>query len=216
MTDKVNNGIDSLMMAASRGDQDEVRRLITTPANLNAQDSFGNTALIYASIGGHAEIVELLLGKGADPAIKNSLGLDCLTAAAERGHQQVISILRAAKLLLLIRDGELVRVSELLDAGVDINAQITHGWTPLMVAALENQVGIIALLLERGADLGAQNSNGLTAEMIAGHEGHSQIVELLQAQRLVARPANESADVETNILDLPPITEAVNDTNVVN
>ncbi len=52
------------MIAASRGDPMEVRRLIEASGNINAADIFGNTALQYAARGGHADIVELLFRNG--------------------------------------------------------------------------------------------------------------------------------------------------------
>lgn len=194
VTGQRHSNITELMIAASRGDQTEVRRLIERGSEINAADIFGNTALTYAAMGGHAAVLEFLLQNGADVQIKNKRGHDCLELAEARGHEQTVSILRCAKLLLLIRDGEVARIKQSLEAGLDLNIQIMGGWTPLMVAALENQEEIVELLLEYGAHPGSQNSRGLTAATIASRKGHLKIVELLNSRR---------ADTSTAVVQVP-------------
>jgi ankyrin repeat protein len=209
------------MIAASRGDLAEVRRLVEAGEDVSAADTFGNTALLYACRGGHADIVELLFRNGADVQVKNKQGMDCLDFAEVRGHEKVAGILRGAKLLLSIREGEVERVTRLLDSGVDVNHQLTDGWTPLMVAALEDQVEVANILLDRGADAALRNSKGLTAEMIAERKGHSRVIELLGAARrggsapVVAR----ATEVEFDVLDLgnaAPVATSMDETDIVN
>ena len=225
------------MLAASRGDLDTVRRLIAADTAINPCDAFGNTALMYAASGGHADVVELLLRTGADLRIKNKLGRNCLQSAESRGHGKVVSILLSAELLPSIREGDSARVTELLDLGVDVNLQLIEGWTPLMVAALDNQAEVAKILLSRGADARRQNSKGLTAEMIALRKSHPRIIELLRWERRAPRPATHVAEVpqvaeipqavevphvaplSSDLLDLdssPPVAASVDESEVVN
>src|ERR1051325_3868072 len=83
------NKISDLMMAASRGDAAEVQSLLDSGAQIDAQDVFGNTALIYAAAAGHLEIVELLLRYGARADIKNQVGVTAAMRAAAGGFARV-------------------------------------------------------------------------------------------------------------------------------
>jgi ankyrin repeat protein len=219
VTEQLKNKITDLMIAASRGDLAEACRLIEAGEDINGSDIFGNTPLIYAAMSGHAEMVELLLQNGAYTQKKNKRGLDCLESARERGQRQIEGILRGAQLLLLIRDGEIARSTELLEMGLDVNLQIMGGWTPLMVAALENQLEIVKLLLDRNANLEAQNSQGLTAETIAFRKGHSRIGELLRSKRAGLPLTQAPEEEEPNILDLDdlsPATTSIDESEALN
>jgi len=52
---------------------------------------------------------------------------------------------------------------ELLSAGLDIDARDTHGYTPLMLAALRGNAEVVEILLQRGADASLENEAGKTA-----------------------------------------------------
>lgn len=60
-----------LTLAASTGNAAIVARLISAGANVDAQDSEGDTPLLLAVGNGHIECVRLLLEAGADPGKKN-------------------------------------------------------------------------------------------------------------------------------------------------
>jgi ankyrin repeat protein len=191
------------MMAASRGDLTKVRRIIEAGSGeINAADIFGNTALIYAAMAGHADVIEFLLRSSADAKIRNKSGQDCLEVARSRGNHQAVTILCGAELLLLIRDGDIKRAVELLDAGLDANVQAIGGWTPLMVAALENRLEMVEVLLERGAQASVKNAQGLTAEMIAERKGHKGVAELFRSYQSHAPSKTKAVKAEPDILDL--------------
>jgi ankyrin repeat protein len=56
-----------------------------------------------------------------------------------------------------------VEVVELLDSGVDVNMIGPDGWTPLMIAAEQDDVHAVKYLLDRGADPSIKNDYGRTA-----------------------------------------------------
>jgi ankyrin repeat protein len=69
---------------------------------------------------------------------------------------------------------------ELLDKGVNTEAQNEHGKTPLIEAASENREAIVKLLLDRGANIEA-NLNGATTLATAVNWCHGErIVRLTQ------------------------------------
>lgn len=205
------------MIAASRGDTGEARRLIEAGAEVNAADIFGNTALLYAARGGHADVVQLLLRNGADIRIKNKQGDGCLDAAKIRAHEKVLTILRTAELMLSIRAGETARAKELIDSGVEVDLQLADGWTPLMVAAFDDQFEVVNILLNRGANAALKNSKGLTAEIIAERKRHSRVIEVLRAARLqTARSDQAHSSVEAEVLNLDHAPPSLSEPKVIN
>ena len=82
-------------------------------------------------------------------------------------------------------NGDIQRVRELLDSGVDPNFQNRFGMTALMMASAWGYTEIVRLLLEKGADPNIQSRNmvlydfGDTALMYATLEGETEIVRLL-------------------------------------
>ena len=68
-------GQTALRLAASEGDTDKVRELLSNGADVNARDDIGITALHEAAYGGHTDTVQELLKNGADVnAIVNADG----------------------------------------------------------------------------------------------------------------------------------------------
>ncbi len=76
----------SLAIAAGKNNLELVDLLIKADANLNAQNRFGNTALLIAVERGYDSILEALLKAGADVNIKNSDGITALMIAAKKGN----------------------------------------------------------------------------------------------------------------------------------
>lgn len=84
---------EQLLDAASRNDHDAARQSLDAGANVNAVDAYGNTALMLAaeaSVGtrsstsfglGKAELIELLLERGANADLRDPSGLTALEHA---------------------------------------------------------------------------------------------------------------------------------------
>jgi ankyrin repeat protein len=105
---------DNLVMLAMSGSVDGVRDLLDQGVNVNAKDHFiGCTALVGAAQYDKADVVQLLLARGADI---NALGygFTALTMAALNGNADVVRIL--------------------IDKGADVNKKDEMGDTPLMKA----------------------------------------------------------------------------------
>ncbi|KAI8623934.1 ankyrin [Xylariaceae sp. FL1651] len=60
------------------------------PTYTDLQNAFGNTALHWACLGGHLDIVKLLLSRGASPAIANDKDQIPLDLAAFNNHMHVV------------------------------------------------------------------------------------------------------------------------------
>ncbi len=156
--------------AAMRGDVDAVRRLLDAsadvngrPADVNARQGDGATALHWAAYGGDVELARLLIDAGADPAAANRNGSTPLWLAATNGDTAMIQTL--------------------LDAGADPNESLPLGRTPLMLAARTGNPDAVAVLLDHGADVNArETARGTTPLMWAADQGHADIASLLIAR----------------------------------
>ncbi len=87
----------NLVDAINRGDADAVRRLLMRGAPVNGKDEYwGRTPLIMASMNGHAEIVKILLTRGADPTAVDVEGWTAMRYATAYGYKEITDMLRAS------------------------------------------------------------------------------------------------------------------------
>jgi ankyrin repeat protein len=149
-----------LVKAAERGNLADVQDALNGGADVNAKDIFGWTALMRASYGGYtygryAEVVKLLLDKGADVnIIKTDEGTTALMAASSGGYAEVVKLL--------------------LDKGANVNIKTKEGITALMEASSGGYAEVVKLLLDKGADVNIKTDEGITALMEASSGGYSK------------------------------------------
>jgi len=162
----------AIVDAAMSGDLKTVRALAKQPAEVNAQQADGMTALHWAVQRRDLPMIDALLVAGAKVDVTNRTGLKPLYLAA--------------------RNGDAAAIARLLDAGDDANAVLTaEGESVLMLTAQTGNPAAVKLLLDRGADPNTQQFRGQTALMWAAAEGHAEVVALLLARG--ADPALSSA-----------------------
>jgi predicted LPLAT superfamily acyltransferase len=83
----------ALRMASKYGETETVRLLLERGAEVDGNDTNGNTALHWASLDGHLDTVRLLLERGADADGKNKNGRTALDFAKAKGHSEVVTLL---------------------------------------------------------------------------------------------------------------------------
>jgi hypothetical protein len=83
------------------------------------------------------------------------------------------------KLTQASMDGDVEKVTSLLDSGADVNARDLRGWTPLLWAVKRGQMDLVKLFLDNGADVNAKGEHGWTPLMEAANRGHSEATKLL-------------------------------------
>src|SRR5262249_11485522 len=113
--------VKALMVAAETGDAASVSSLLADKVDFRAAAVWGHTALAKATLGGHVEVVRVLLAAGADP--DGELDAECTPLMVTS---------KAAIAELLIR------------AGADPN-RLIDGCTPLNAAAQRNLREVAAM-----------------------------------------------------------------------
>ncbi|MBW8851276.1 MAG: ankyrin repeat domain-containing protein [Xanthomonadales bacterium] len=140
-----------LPAAAVLGDADAVRRLLDLGLPIDAVDAQGCTALLRAAGGGHRGVVELLLARGADPALAARTGATPLSAAVSMRQLDI--------------------VDRLLAAGATLEQRLPGDVTVLMLAAALGLPDVCTRLLAAGANIAATDAQGLTPLHCAGLYG---------------------------------------------
>ncbi len=93
-----NSEDDTLLhLAAFRGNEADVRDLISLGAVVNARGDLGMTALHYAAIGGHVAVAECLLALGADRSLPDEFGQTPAKVAALASHANLAGLLRPSR-----------------------------------------------------------------------------------------------------------------------
>jgi hypothetical protein len=91
---KDKGGMTALMYTAKRSFNETAAFLLNNGAKVNVQNrKKGMTALMLASGWGNAELVQMLLDKGADPTIHDKFGATAADNAKERSHSAIVSML---------------------------------------------------------------------------------------------------------------------------
>src|SRR5262249_10824219 len=147
--------------------------LLDRGASINAKESVrGQTALMWAVLENHPDVVKLLLARGADINAQTSVGIPDGTSGkpeAKSGdigaHGPGIYRARAVPspsgamtaLHFAARDGNLQMARILVEAKADLERPSANGTRPLVVAIINNHIELAMFLLDKGADPNASD-----------------------------------------------------------
>jgi len=148
------SNVTALMNAACHGDIDEVMRLLEQGEVVDAKDSDGDTALVYAMANGEDSSADALLTAGADILLISKL--------YESSHEAELPPSIGLALLAACQCNSVPGVAAALAAGADPNfAHPTTGITALMEAiSNDGPCANVDLLLSRGASVFAVDIDG--------------------------------------------------------
>ena len=91
--------------------------------------------------------------------------------------------LTPSQLNVAISKGDLGKVQQLVEIGVDVNKKDERGTTPLMYAILFNQPQIVSYLIRKGADYRALDDNGVSVLEYAEQSKSEEIIKLVKDAR---------------------------------
>lgn len=177
-----------LLRAAYAGDVEELKRLLASGASVTEMDRLGWTALHHAVSleaanhnpeGNHVACVQALLKAGANANQRTADGTEAPLYGAVHNPDLVDALLRAgadAKFGMQARPAlvaatyyggagctkatESMRL--LIQAGADVNAEESGGFTALSTAAVYGCPGMVKLLIDAGAHVDHEMKNGQT------------------------------------------------------
>ncbi len=157
-----------LYEAASKGDLNEVRALLTQGVDVNAGYQGGGTALYAAVIYNKKDVVEFLISKGANVNFQGNLRM-----ALRYGHMDAAKVLLAhgatEDIFSASALNDTARLKDFLDEYKDaVDVQDGAGWTPLYWALWLGAKDSCQLLLHRGANVNAREKIEGATPLIMG------------------------------------------------
>jgi cytohesin len=180
--------------AVKAGDTAAVQRHLDAGLNVHAKDPDpahdGWEAIHVAAQLGNADIVQLLLDRGARPDEKTKAGETPLELALRAKHPEVAALLIASgadlgggqaemALQLSAQNGYASLMQTLLSRQTRIDAKGDEGRTALHWAVSNGSMDVVRLLLFRGADPNARDDSGATPLHLAVASARRDLVELL-------------------------------------
>jgi ankyrin repeat protein len=202
-------GTTDLMLCVVAGNIAEVTdHLCSEEPGINKRDGIGYTALVYAVVADHPEIVKLLLENGADA---NNVGDNgktplilaaCVEIRSEKNCEEYLAIVNMLLeygasmeeglpvLYTVINSGDngigtgvKLRIVQCLHInGADVDAKACDGSTALHAAVECDNIHVVGFLLHEGADTTAINDNNLDPLGFAEQLGNLHIANLIRRE----------------------------------
>jgi ankyrin repeat protein len=161
------DGATALVWASNRNDLQMADLLIAAGANVNAANDYGVTPLALACVNGSAAMVDRLLKARANPNSSLLTGETALMTCARTGNVEAVKSLIArganvnakearngqSALMWAVEQKHLAAARALIEHGADMRARSDGGFTPLLFAAQQGDLGLVQLLLAAGADV---------------------------------------------------------------
>ena len=169
----------------------EIVRRLQQGADVNEQDTYGETALYYACLHRRIEIIEILLkNNNINVNLQDTIsGWSTFSSACRsNGHESV---------LLMIQDPR-----------VDINMANDYGMSPLLMACYMGRTTTVQLLLSFGRNIDIYKKStedyediesGLTALDVAKQKNRTDVVKLLEQYQNNPKEAQKTIRNELNL-----------------
>ncbi|OWF35541.1 26S proteasome non-ATPase regulatory subunit 10-like [Mizuhopecten yessoensis] len=146
-------------LAASKGHQNIVQRLVECGVDINSKDSDHRTPLHWTATYGRVDTAQLLLQKGAVVNVTQTDGFTPLHIASCLGHLNVCRVL--------------------IENGAEVNRVDAEGWTALHTAVCYGKPKVVELLLENQAAVKAVTLDQNTTLHVAASSGYLSVIKIL-------------------------------------
>ncbi|XP_067652983.1 uncharacterized protein [Haliotis asinina] len=153
--------------ASMRGDLERVKRILAEgDVDINYRGQNSRTPVMEAAWKGHRDVVEFLVGRGADVSLVDRYGDNVLHFAC--------------------RDGDLETVKLIVSMNVvDINSRGWNSMTPVMRAAWRGHRDVVKFLVGRGADVSLVDGYGNNVLHFVCRDGDLETVKLIMSMNVV-------------------------------
>ncbi len=142
------------------GRRDRVANSLVRGQSPNTSNSQGQTALMFAALGGHVEIIDLLIKNKGNLRLKDRDGRTALFWAAGNNQAEAVELL--------------------LKLGAPANDTDRQGTTALMIAARRGYEDVVRILLAAKAEVNMTDHTGRTALMWAAETRNAHIPQMLK------------------------------------
>lgn len=184
-----NNFVTPLMEACRAWNTNTVKILIDNGADASLKDRNGYNALHYAAaFNSPVEIANILINNGAD----------LLSAVNRRGYTPFITAIESGA------DAEILNL--LIKSGAGDETGAWDGITPLMAAALNDNITAAKILIENGADANARDLAGWTVLHFSAARAGAETINLFLSLKLAGAP-----DIRDSGDTTPLMVAAAND-----
>ncbi|XP_067653153.1 uncharacterized protein [Haliotis asinina] len=152
--------------ASRDGDLERVKRILAEGhVDINyRRDSM--TPVMAAAWKGHSDVVEFLVGRGADVSLVDRGGYNVLHWACAGGHLETVKLIVSMNV-------------------VDINSRGKYSRTPVMRAAWKGHSDVVQFLVGRGADMSLVDRGGNNVLYFACAGGDLETVKLILSMNVV-------------------------------
>ncbi|HET6249096.1 MAG TPA: ankyrin repeat domain-containing protein [Tepidisphaeraceae bacterium] len=188
-----------LMLAACNGSNKLVALLVENKAHVDTQTEHGETALYFAVIYGHLDVVRTLVTAGADRGKQGVFNLEPIDYVRD-DEIEIYQVLRSGNahpasepaseldsmMLDAVETKDNQRLERLIKWGANLNSSSTH---PLCAAARNGNVEALKLFLDKGADPDSVDAYSRSAIYLAAERG-----DVAAVQALVDKGANINLD----------------------
>lgn len=181
----------ALYWLIKNNDLQGVRDKLDRGGYINVPVYKGYGPLYWATVYGHADMVELLLENGADPNVNQPDEFFILHEAIMFNMTEIVALLLrygadiharcqyglTALMYAAIMDDAIVQM--ILQGGADPNACDFTGESPLYTAACYGCTDNVRLLIEHGADVNIRTNKNETPLHISVHHNYGEITKIL-------------------------------------
>jgi ankyrin repeat protein len=167
----------ALLLAAHKGNTEEVKRLLDEGANIAAKDDAGWDALYEGVRQRHLDTARLLLERGADPNTReNKSGQVCVDWSCNTE----IYLSGAPVIVTAYNMGQDKVVELLLEHGADASATDKFCDSVISLAASGGDLDVIRILLRAGVDPNAEGKSCTRLPLVAAAaQRHADVVQAL-------------------------------------